>query len=85
MRLWYCNITYIQRLIRKKAIAAAKTQSHLIEVLTGIQTVKAQNMQLTARWKWQDRYKQVVEQGFRAITVGVATSQVGSFLTQLSV
>lgn len=73
-----------KKLIRKKAVASAQTQSHLIEVLTGIQTVKAQNMQLTARWKWQERYRQVVNQGFRAITVGVATSQIGSFLTQLS-
>ena len=73
-----------KKMIRKKAVASAQTQSHLIEVLTGIQTVKAQNMQLTARWKWQERYRQVVNEGFRAITVGVATSQIGSFLTQLS-
>ena len=44
-------------MIRKKAVAQARTQSHLIEVLSGIQTVKAQNSQLTARWKWQDRYR----------------------------
>ena len=73
-----------KKMIRNKAVASAQTQSHLIEVLTGIQTVKAQNMQLTARWKWQERYRQVVNQGFRAITVGVATSQIGNFLTQLS-
>ena len=71
-------------MIRKRAVAAAKTQSHLIEVLTGIQTIKAQNVQLTARWKWQDRYKEFVNQGFRTVTVGVATGQTGSFLTQLS-
>ena len=71
-------------MIRKKAIAQARTQSHLIEILTGIQTVKAQNSQLTARWKWQDRYKDFVNQGFRSITVGTFTGQTGSFLTQLS-
>lgn len=73
-----------KNMIRKRAVAAAKTQSHLIEVLTGIQTIKAQNVQLSARWKWQDRYKEFVNQGFRTITVGVATGQIGSFLTQLS-
>ncbi|MDC3185815.1 peptidase domain-containing ABC transporter, partial [bacterium] len=71
-------------MIRKKAVAQARTQSHLIEILTGIQTVKAQNSQLTSRWKWQDRYKDFVNQGFRAVTVGTFTSQTGSFLTQLS-
>ena len=38
-------------LIRKRAVASARTQSHLIEVLSGIQTVKAQHFELTARWK----------------------------------
>ena len=71
-------------MIRRKAVASARTQSHLIEVLTGIQTVKAQNSQLTSRWKWQDRYKDFVNQGFRAVTVGTFTSQTGGFLTQLS-
>ena len=66
-------------MIRKKAVAAARTQSHLIEVLTGIQTVKAQNSQLTSRWKWQDRYKDFVNQGFRAVTVGTFTGQTGHF------
>ena len=71
-------------MIRRKAVAQAKTQSHLIEVLSGVQTVKAQNAQLTSRWKWQDRYKDFVNQGFRAVTVGAFTSQTGAFLTQLS-
>ena len=73
-----------KQMIRKKAVASAKTQSHLIEILTGIQTVKAQNSQLTSRWKWQDRYKDFVNQGFRATTVGTISGQTGGFLTQLS-
>lgn len=73
-----------KNMIRRKAVAQARTQSHLIEVLSGIQTVKAQNSQLTSRWKWQDRYKDFVNQGFRATTVGTFTGQTGSFLTQLS-
>ncbi len=73
-----------KQMIRKRAVSNAKTQAHLIEVLTGIQTVKAQNVQLTARWKWQDRYKDFVNQGFRVVTVGTATGQVGGFLTQFS-
>ena len=68
-----------KQMIRKKAVAQARTQSHLIEVLSGIQTVKAQNSQLTARWKWQDRYKDFVNQGFRAVTVGTFTGQTGGF------
>ena len=65
-------------LIRKQAVASAKTQSHVIEVLSAIQTVKAQNVEMVSRWKWQDRYQDVVEQGFKALTVGVVSGQVGN-------
>lgn len=71
-------------LIRKRAIAQAKTQSHLIEVLGGIQTVKAQHFELTARWKWQDRYRHFVDEGFKSVALGTASSEVGAFLSQLS-
>ena len=41
---------------RESAEDNAKTQSHLVEVITGIQTVKAQNIETTSRWKWQELY-----------------------------
>ena len=71
-------------LIRKQAVAQARTQSHVIEVLSAIQTVKAQNVETMSRWKWQDRYQDVVEQGFKAVTVGTVSGQIGSFLNTLS-
>ena len=43
-----------RRLIRNQARYMAKTQSHLIETLSGIQTVKAQHFELNSRWKWQE-------------------------------
>ena len=39
---------------------------------------------MTSRWKWQDRYKDFANQGFRATTVGTISGQTGGFLTQLS-
>ncbi len=71
-------------LIRKRAVAQARTQSHLIEVLGGIQTVKAQHFELTARWKWQDRYRHFVDEGFKSVAIGSAAGEVGGFLSQLS-
>jgi len=71
-------------LIRRQAVATASTQSHVIEVLGAIQTVKAQNVELMSRWKWQDRYQGVVEEGFKAITVGTVAGQIGNFLNSLS-
>ncbi|MCB4411498.1 peptidase domain-containing ABC transporter [Synechococcus sp. MU1611] len=71
-------------LIRKRAVASARTQSHLIEILNGIQTVKAQHFELTARWKWQDRYRHFVTEGFKSTALGATSSQIGSFLNTLS-
>ena len=73
-----------RNLIRNRAAAQARTQSHLIEVLGGIQTVKAQHFELTARWKWQDRYRDFVSEGFKGVVLGSTSSQIGSFLNQLS-
>ena len=73
-----------RHLIRKRAVAQARTQSHLIEVLGGIQTVKAQHFELTARWKWQDRYRHFVAEGFKSVALGATAGEVGKFLNQLS-
>ena len=68
-----------KHLIRKRAVAQARTQSHLIEVLGGIQTVKAQHFELTARWKWQDRYRSFVDQGFKSVALGTSSGEIGAF------
>ena len=44
--------------------AEENTQSHLVEVLTGIQTVKAQNVEIVSRWKWQERYANYINRTF---------------------
>ena len=51
----------VRRQIRTKAELNAHTQNHLIEVITGIQTVKAQNFELKARWKWRERYTKYIQ------------------------
>jgi len=70
--------------IRKRAVASARTQSHLIEVIGGIQTVKAQHFELTARWKWQDRYRHFVQEGFKSSALGATAGEIGNFLNQVS-
>ncbi len=73
-----------KHLIRKRAAAQARTQSHLIEVLGGIQTVKAQHFELTARWKWQDRYRDFVDNGFKSVALGSTSGEIGKFLNTMS-
>ena len=55
-----------QRLIRARAEASSRTQSLLVEILGGIQTVKLQNAELTARRQWEDRHLQSINKGFKS-------------------
>ena len=73
-----------RKLIRNQAQYAAKTQSHLIETLGGIQTVKAQNFELNSRWRWQERYSGQISEGFKSVVLGSTAGEIGNFLNQLS-
>ena len=73
-----------RNLIRHQAQYAARTQSHLIETLGGIQTVKAQHFELNSRWRWQERYSGQIAEGFKSVVLGTTAGEVGNFLNQLS-
>lgn len=69
---------------RTKAERNAETQSYLVEVVSGIQTVKAQNIELKSRWQWQDRYARYVVASFKNVLTSTTASSLSSFLNQLS-
>jgi len=70
--------------LRKKAEATAKVNSHLVESLSGMETIKAQNMELSSEWKWEKMYSMQVKEGFRNIVTNTAASSANNFLQQLS-
>lgn len=73
-----------RRQFRQAAEQNAKTQSHLVEVLTGIQTVKAQNVEMISRWKWQEFYSQYISRTFEKTITGTAVSETSKVLQKLS-
>lgn len=74
----------IRRQLREKAERNAETQSLLVEVMTGIQTVKAQNIELRSRWKWQERYARYVSAGFDTVVTSTLAGSTSNFLNKLS-
>ena len=74
----------IRNQLRIKAELNAKTQNHLVEVLSGIQTVKAQHFELKARWRWKERYSSFVAEGFRNAVTSTAVNGLTQFLNQFS-
>lgn len=74
----------MRRQLRTKAERNAQTQSYLVEVLSGIQTVKAQNIELRSRFSWQERYARYVSAGFQTVLTFTAANSTSNFLNQLS-
>jgi ATP-binding cassette subfamily B protein len=74
----------VRRELRSKAERQAETQSYLVEVLSGISTVKAQNIELRARWKWQERYGRYVSEGFKTVVTSTWAGSASNFLNKLS-
>lgn len=74
----------IRRQLRAKAERNAETQSHLVEIMSGIQTVKAQNIELRSRWEWQERYAKYVGTSFRTVVTQTLAGSASNFLNKLS-
>jgi ATP-binding cassette subfamily B protein len=73
-----------RRQFRQAAEANAGTQAHLVEVLTGIQTVKAQNVEMVSRWKWQELYSRYIARTFEKTITGTALNQTSQVLQKIS-
>ncbi len=74
----------IRQQLRIKAERNAHTQSYLVEVLSGIQTVKAQNIELKSRWQWQSRYARYVSAGFNTVITSTTAGAASHFFNQVS-
>ncbi|HIK37471.1 MAG: peptidase domain-containing ABC transporter [Geminocystis sp.] len=74
----------IRHQLRVRAERNAATQAHLVEVISGIQTVKAQNIELKARWEWQERYARYIGAGFKTVITETLAGATGNFLNKLS-
>jgi len=74
----------VRKQLRVKAERNASTQSFLVEALSGIQTVKAQNIELRTRWQWQERYASYVSAGFDTVLTSTTAGAASNFLNKLS-
>ncbi|MEY3825996.1 MAG: hypothetical protein RLZZ148_810, partial [Cyanobacteriota bacterium] len=74
----------IRQQLRAKAERNAETQSYLVEIMTGIQTVKAQNIELRSRWQWQEKYARYVSTGFNTVITSTLAGSFSNFFNKLS-
>ncbi|WP_026733353.1 peptidase domain-containing ABC transporter [Fischerella sp. PCC 9605] len=74
----------IRRQLQEKAERNAETHSYLVEAMAGMQTIKAQNLEMRSRWQWQERYARYISAGFKTISTQTTASSVSSFLNKFS-
>ena len=74
----------IRTQLRDQAEANARVQSHLVETLGGMETVKGQGMELHSRWRWQQLYGGQIQAGFRNTLTSTAAGSASKFFEQLS-
>ena len=73
-----------RKLLRNSTHANAKTQSFMVEMLTGIGTIKSQNIELKSRSSWQDLYATYISRSFEKTIVGTFIVQCSQSLQKLS-
>ena len=73
----------ISRQLRTKVGCNAQTQSYLVEVMSGIQTIKAQNIELRSSRQWQDKYSRYVSAGFNPVIASTLAASTTNFLNKL--
>ena len=61
--------------ISNRSLAAAN--SYLVELLSGMRTVKSQNFEVEARWRWLDRYRRYTNSRFRLTRLSALLGQAG--------
>jgi ATP-binding cassette subfamily B protein len=74
----------IRRQLKDRAEKNAATESHLVESLTGIQTIKGQNIETRSRWKWFKRYGDTIASSFRNTITSTSASTVGTLISRFN-
>ena len=74
----------LRKMLRTKAVRYAATNSYLVEVLSGIETVKSQNIELRSRMTWQENYGRYISAGFKAVKLSTIAGSLSDFLNKFS-
>jgi ATP-binding cassette subfamily B protein len=74
----------IRKQLKDRAEKNAATESHLVESLTGIQTIKGQNIETRSRWKWFKRYGDTIASSFRNTITSTSASTAGTLISRFN-
>lgn len=75
-------VPFYKKVLQDKFNIATKNKSYLIEMLTGIQTVKASAVETHLIKKWEQILAQYVKVSFRLVNLSNAASNIGTVIQQ---
>ncbi len=86
---FFMGLTLIVSPIAKKnileqAIARAKVNSHLVEGISGIESVKSQGLELVTESKWDNFYKKQIDESFKYSIFTSVAGSINNLLQQFS-
>lgn len=73
----------IMRLVRKRAGLLGQAMAYIVEVIGGIQTIKSQTMELTARWRWQGLYARYMSASLQTTLTQTGAGVLSEFLNKI--
>ena len=74
----------IRRQIKDRSEKGAAMESHLVESLTGIQTIKGQNIETRSRWRWYKRNGDMIAASFRNTITSTSASTLGMLINRFN-
>ncbi len=74
----------LKRLSIDSFAARTESQSHLIESINAIDTVKAMNMEYPIRWKWENKFIKALNVDFKLFHTTMYFNSIGDFVGALS-
>jgi len=64
--------------------AQADSESHLIESVNAIDTIKSMHTEYQTRWKWEDKFIKSLNIDFKLVNTAMVFNSIGDFVTTLS-
>ncbi|WP_202951124.1 ABC transporter transmembrane domain-containing protein [Synechococcus sp. PCC 7336] len=74
---------FLRRISREIFKEAADQNSALVEMMTGVSTIKAAAAEREMRWRWEDRFTRLLNARFKGQKFGIALSTIGGTINSI--
>ena len=78
------GIPISKKYILDQSVARAKVNSHLVEGISGIESIKSQCLEFTTETKWGTFYQKQIDANFSYSVVNSIAGSMNNFLQQIS-